>query len=254
MPLHADALESELTFTRFDRMSERYPDQTAIVFLGERFSYRRLKDLSERFAGALAGMGVGKGDRVMIYIANSIQWVIAFLGIQKIGAVVVPVSPIYTSHEIAYMVADAGVETAICMDTNYCYIKEASAKTGLKRVIVTNLADLLPPWKRFLGVLFDKIPSGKIEKDDQVISFRSMLTHPPLVGKTAIDPRKDLSYVLYTGGTTGFPKGVPMSHALLLDAFREQRRASLPVIPAGEEVVLQGAPLHHVLGQVGRGG
>ena len=212
MPLHPDALESELTFTRFDRMSERYPDLTAVFYLGERFSYRRLRELSERFAGALAGLGVGKGDRVMVYIANSIQWVIAFLGIQKIGAVVVPVSPIYTSHEIAYMVADAGVETAICMDTNYCYVKEASAKTGLKRVIVTNLADLLPPWKRYLGQLFDKIPSGKIEKDDRVISFRSMLAHPPLVGKTPIDPWRDLSYVLYTGGTTGFPKGVQGTH------------------------------------------
>ncbi|MCK7469382.1 MAG: AMP-binding protein [Desulfomicrobium escambiense] len=55
----------------------------------------------------------------MVYIANSIQWVIAFLGIQKIGAVVVPVSPIYTSHEIAYMIQDSGAETVICMDTNY---------------------------------------------------------------------------------------------------------------------------------------
>jgi long-chain acyl-CoA synthetase len=82
MSAHSDALESELTFTRFDRMSARYPDQTAVFYLGERFSYRRLKELSERFAGALSGLGVGKGDRVMIYISNSIQWVIAFLGIR----------------------------------------------------------------------------------------------------------------------------------------------------------------------------
>ena len=117
-------LTEELTFTRFDRMSDRYPERPAVVYLGERFTYRRLRTLSERFAGALAAMGVVKGDRVMIYIANSIQWVIAFLGIQKIGAVIVPVSPIYTSHEIAYMIEDAGVETVICMDTNFGYVKE----------------------------------------------------------------------------------------------------------------------------------
>ncbi|MDP4857720.1 MAG: AMP-binding protein, partial [Desulfobacterales bacterium] len=115
-------LTEELTFTRFDRMSDRYPERPAVIYLGERFTYRRLRKLSERFAGALAAMGVAKGDRVMIYIANSIQWVIAFLGIQKIGAVVVPVSPIYTSHEIAYMIEDAGVETVICMDTNFGYV------------------------------------------------------------------------------------------------------------------------------------
>jgi len=75
-----------LTFTRFDRMSEKYPDNAAVVYLGESFSYARLRDLSERFAGSLVDMGVKKGDRVMIYISNCIQWLIAFLGIQKAGA------------------------------------------------------------------------------------------------------------------------------------------------------------------------
>ena len=193
-------------------MSEGYPDRPAVIYLGEHFSYRKLRLLSERFAAALADMGVGKGDRVMVYIANSIQWVVAFLGIQKIGAVIVPVSPIYTSHEIAYMIEDSGAETVICMDTNFCYVKETFARTGLKRVIVTNLADLLPPWKRFLGVLLDKIPSGKIERNERVFSFRSLLKSDPLPNPVAIDPRKDLSYILYTGGTTGFPKGVPGTH------------------------------------------
>ncbi len=208
----SDALSRELTFTRFDQMSEGYPDRPAVIYLGEHFSYRKLRLLSERFAAALADMGVGKGDRVMVYIANSIQWVVAFLGIQKIGAVIVPVSPIYTSHEIAYMIEDSGAETVICMDTNFCYVKETFARTGLKRVIVTNLADLLPPWKRFLGVLLDKIPSGKIERNERVFSFRSLLKSDPLPNPVAIDPRKDLSYILYTGGTTGFPKGVPGTH------------------------------------------
>ncbi|MDX1709419.1 MAG: AMP-binding protein, partial [Desulfobacterales bacterium] len=101
-------LENELTFTRFDRMSERYPDNTAVVYLGQHFSFAKIRDLSERFAGALQDLGVKKGDRVMIYIPNCIQWVIAFLGIQKMGAVLVPVSPFYTSHELEYMIKDSG--------------------------------------------------------------------------------------------------------------------------------------------------
>ena len=154
----SETLEMELTFSRFDRMSEKYPDRSALVYLGTHFSYRRLKALSERFAGALSALGVAKGHRVMIYIPNCAQWIIAFLGIQRIGAAVVPVAPIYTSHEIIYMIKDAQVETVICMDTNFCYVKEAFAETELKRVIVTNLVDTLPIGKRILGHLFDKIP------------------------------------------------------------------------------------------------
>ena len=121
-------IEKELTFTRFDRMSVQYPELPAVVFLGETFSYRRLRDLSERFAGALADMGIARGDRVMVYIANSVQWVIAFLGIQRIGAVIVPVSPIYTSHEITYMIRDGGVQAVVCSDTNFGYVREALAQ------------------------------------------------------------------------------------------------------------------------------
>ena len=172
-------LEKELTFTRFDRMSERYRSHTAVVYLGERFSYGRLRDLSERFAGALKDLGVQKGDRVMIYIPNCIQWVIAFLAIQRMGAVIVPISPIYTSFEIEYMAKDSGAETVICQDTNFCYVQEIVPKTGLKRVIVTNLVDLLPLWKRALGKLFDKVPHGKLEKNSHVHRFTSLLKHSP---------------------------------------------------------------------------
>jgi len=205
-------LEKELTFTRFDRMSERYPDRTAVLYLGERFSYSRLRELSERFAGALVDLDVKKGDRVMVYITNCIQWLIAFLGIQKCGAVIVPVSSIYTSYEIEYMINDAGAETIICLDTNFCYVKEVFPKTGLKRAVVTNLADLLPLWKRSLGTLFDKVPHGKVDNDSRVHSFRSLLKHSPLKAQVELDPRNDLSYILYTGGTTGFRKAVTGNH------------------------------------------
>ena len=242
------AWEKESTFTRFERMSERYPDRTAVLYLGERFSYSHLQELSERFAGSLIGMGVKKGDRVMLYISNCIQWVIAFLGIQKIGAVVVPVSPIYTSFEIEYMINDSGTETIICLDTNFCYVKEVFANTGLKRAIVTNLADLMPFWKRYLGILFDKIPHGKVDRDSSVYSFRHLLKHPPLRSEIELDPWNDLSYILYTGGTTGFPKGVPGNHIGMTSYVNDVTEdVAGGYVKEGEDVYIAVNPLFHIM-------
>ncbi|MBW2015612.1 MAG: AMP-binding protein [Deltaproteobacteria bacterium] len=241
-------LEKESTFSRFDRMSEQYPARPAVTYLGEDFSFARLRNLSERFAGGLAEMGVRKGDRVMLYLANCVQWVIAYLGIQKLGAVLVPVSPIYTSFEIEYMVKDAEVETVVCLDTNFCYVKEVFPTTGLKRAIVTNLADPLPFYKRALGKCFDKVPHGKVDKADGVYSFMSLLKHPPLREKVEIDPWNDLSYILYTGGTTGFPKGVPGNHIGMTSYVKDViEEVAGDHLKEGEDVYIAVNPLFHIM-------
>jgi long-chain acyl-CoA synthetase len=238
----------ELTFTRFDRMCETYPDRTAVAYLGEQFTYGRLRDLSERFAGALSSLGLQKGDRVMIYIPNCIQWVIAFLGIQKLGAVIVPVAPIYTSHELEYLIRDSGTKTVICLDTNFGYVKEVMQRTELQQVIVTNLVDLLPPWKRWLGVLFDKIPTGKVDRDRQIRRFKTLLNHPPLARPVEIDPMEDLSYLLYTGGTTGFPKGVPGNHSGMTSYVNDVTEdVAGEHLLEGKDVYIAVNPLFHIM-------
>src|SRR5271157_5609528 len=117
-------MQHEYTFTRFEQACEKYPTNIAISFLGEEFTYEQLKRLIYRFATGLAGLGIKKGDRVLLYLTNSVQLIVAFLACQKVGAVAVLVSPIYTSHEIGYMIKDSGVKTVICHDTNYGYRSE----------------------------------------------------------------------------------------------------------------------------------
>ncbi len=248
MEPNANTLEVDLTFTRFDKMIVRYPDITAVLYLGELLSFSQLQNLSERFAGALTDLGVKKGDKVMIYLSNCIQWIISFLGIQKIGAVIVPVSPIYTSHELDYMIRDSGAETIICLDTNFCYATEVFFDSGLRRIIVTNLADPLPFWKRHLGVLFDKIPHGKVNQGEGIYSFKTLLKHAPLNNPVDLDPWQDLSYILYTGGTTGFPKGVPGNHIGMVSYVNDVTDdVAADHLKEGEDVYIAVNPLFHIM-------
>ena len=205
-------MNHEYTFSRFESACQKYPDSTAVIFLGDKFSYSALRNKVYRFAKGLTDLGVNKGDRVLLYLSNSVQMIIAYLAAQKIGAVVVLVSPIYTSHELEYMINDSQAKVVICHDTNYGYVRETMGTTGLKHIVYTNLLDLVSLPKRAIAALFDKVPHGKVKGGPETIHFRSLLKSDPNPPEVEIDPVKDLSYILYTGGTTGFPKGVAGNH------------------------------------------
>jgi long-chain acyl-CoA synthetase len=240
----------ELVISGFDRACVKYPDKTAIIYLGERFSYMSLKNLIDRFATALHDLGVRDNDKVMLYIPNCPQFLIGYFGAQQIGAIPVPVSPIYTPYEMKYLINDSDAETVLCQDTNFRYIKEVFPETCLKRAIVTNYVDLLPLYKRVVGTLFDKVPDGVIEKGDNVYSFNNLIRqYPPQPPKVTINPRDHLSYILYTGGTTGFPKGCIATHTGMVSFVNEITGVGEGHISDGEEVFIMVNPLFHQMAQ-----
>lgn len=240
----------ELVISGFDRACVKYPDKTAIIYLGERFSYMSLKNLIDRFATALHDLGVRDNDKVMLYIANCPQFLIGYFGAQQIGAIPVPVSPIYTPYEMKYLINDSDAETVLCQDTNFRYIKEVFPETCLKRAIVTNYVDLLPLYKRVVGTLFDKVPDGVIEKGDNVYSFKNLIRqYPPQPPKVTINPQDHLSYILYTGGTTGFPKGCIATHTGMVSFVNEITGVGEGHISDGEEVFIMVNPLFHQMAQ-----
>jgi long-chain acyl-CoA synthetase len=150
------------------------------------------------------------------------------------------------------MANDSGAETILCMDTNLSYVLEVLPETPLKNVIVTNVIDLVSWWKKIIGKGFDRIPKGKIPTGKDFFSFQKLLRE----GKPSSLPQfKDYSsgypaIMLYTGGTTGFPKGVPISVGLFLNRALEWRRASESVVPLGECISVLSAPLYHIIGEM----
>src|SRR5210317_1883338 len=239
-------------FSIFADTAGRRREHPAIIYLGNRFTYGRVKDLAERFAASLNELGVAPGQKVMMYIPNSIQWVISWLGIQKLGAVAVPITPIYTPHDLQYIANDSDAQSIICADTNFGYVTSVLSKTRLKTVIVTNVADLLPWWKRSFGILFDVIPRGKFALDDRTSTLKDLLSRhrsDAQQGQVSARTGAAIAEILYTGGTTKFPKGVPFTHNLFLVSADEQIRMSEPLFPAEENIVMGNAPMFHILGQ-----
>lgn len=239
-------------YQAFATTADRRSDHTAVIYLGTRFTYRQVADLSERLAAALIDLGAADGRKVILYVPNSIQWVVAWLGILRAGGICVPITPIYTPHDLKYIATDSDAETVVCADTNYGYVRKVLDETPLRQVIIVKTADMLPPWKRGFGYLFDIVPRGTVSYGPHTYSFRALLKRyrnprselPPLSAG-----RDSLAEILYTGGTTKFPKGVPIAHDLFLVSADEQIRVSAPLFPVEENVIMGNAPLFHILGQ-----
>jgi long-chain acyl-CoA synthetase len=242
-------LEQPTIFKTFASTAAKFPDKTAVSFLGTNYTYRKLRALVEKFAAGMAAAGLKQGDRIVLYIPNSIQFVVAWLGIQRLGGVPVPITPIYTAHDLKYIANDTQAKAVVCSDRNYGYVKQAMGHTAIERVIVTNLADLLPFWKRAFGLLADKVPTGNVEKAPFVGFMSKMISSSNEPAPEPNTNEDDVAEILYTGGTTKHPKGVPMTHGLFLVSADEQLAVRDPLFPKDHDVILGGAPLFHILGQ-----
>lgn len=241
----------ENVFNAFAEAAGEFGSKTAVIYLGTRFSYKRVVNLAENFAASLIEQGIKEGERVILYLPNSLQWIVAWLGIQRAGAVVVPMTPIYTDRDLKYIANDCGASFVVCSDVNFGYVEQAFPETGLKKAIVTRLTDVLPWWKRLFGWAFDKVPKGKVSQDKKILSFRKMVKFR--TGSAQAPPLKqggnETAEIMYTGGTTKFPKGVPISHGLYLESALEQIVVAEPLFPVSENVIIGTVPLFHILGQ-----
>lgn len=239
----------------FDESAQKYANNTAVIFYGNKISYKQLQDEIDRFATALSKLGVKKGDKVALYLLNSPQYVISYFAILKVGGTVTPISPVYTSSEVKHQLTDSEARTLVCQDILYDNI----AKTGIKldRVFLTGISDYLPTIRKMIGrsVLRKafselEVPTPQIDESEGFYRMKDLIKKTePLPPKVDIDPAVDLASLPYTGGTTAQPKGVMLTHRNLI-ACQEQITTAWPILEEGKEVVLAFLPFYHIYGQV----
>jgi long-chain acyl-CoA synthetase len=234
----------------FIKTAQMDPSAPAIHFMGVTISYGKLDELSRRFAAYLAHNGLKPGDVVGINLPNIPQYLIALIGTLRYGCATTGISPLLTPKEMAYQINDSQAKALVTVDAIFEHrVREIHDQVpSLKQIVATGVADFLPAFKRVLGKLLKKVPTGKIAPlaDKQVLSFQELLKgYGPDIPSVSILP-EDICLIQYTGGTTGVPKGTELTHRNIV-ANIEQILAWLG-LRKNQEVMCSAFPLFHLAG------
>jgi long-chain acyl-CoA synthetase len=226
-------------FQILDQAAEHYPGQAAVYFLGRSINYAQLKDQVDKLAAALASLGVSKGDRVCVYLPNCPEFIISDWAIQKTGAATVPTSILRNEEGLLHEVGSSSSKVLICQEGNLDLVLGIKDQCDLEHIILTSAAgyDLEP--------VSSQLPRN-------VSDFRTLLNdYDPEPPQVAINPQEDLCELSFTGGATGVPKGVMITHANRLSCLHQGLLWVLkPLIKgfAGKASVLISVPMFHSYG------
>ncbi|MGC6328088.1 long-chain-fatty-acid--CoA ligase [Rhizorhabdus sp. FW153] len=195
----------------------------AIDFLGRHWTYAEIGALVDRAAAGLQAMGVGPDVRFGLCLPNTPYFVILYFAALRCGATVVNFNPLYVEHELRHQIRDSGTTVMAVIDVASIHAKVAAVaeESGLEKIIVCPLADILPPFTSLLYRLFKRAEIARWPSDARHIAFRELTAANPAAFKpVAIDP-DDVAVLQYTGGTTGVPKGAMLTHANLTANSRQ---------------------------------
>ncbi|MFD0827345.1 AMP-binding protein [Neobacillus sp. M.A.Huq-85] len=231
--------------------AKNYPDKIAIHFMGKEMTYKKLYEESLVFAGYLQDLGISKGDRVAIMLPNTPQSVVAYYAILMAGGIVVQTNPLYTERELEYQMKDSGAVAIITLDILYPRVSSVQSRTDLKHIFVTAIKDYLPFPKNLVYPYIQKKQYGivvNVKHEGSTHLLKEIIKGQPKELKAFdFNFEEDLALLQYTGGTTGFPKGVMLTHKNLV-SNTSMCQAWLYKCKPGEESVLGILPFFHVYG------
>ncbi len=248
-------IPEESVVSAFDTAVDKWQNKTALIFYGNKISYRQLRDHVDRFATALVNLGIRKGDRVALLLLNSPQFIIAYFGALKAGATLTPISPVYVSLEIKHQIEDSGARVIVCQDILYDHVEKANIE--LDKVILTDITEYLPRLKRILGksmlrAVYQKMSAPPVEifEREGFYRFQELIKkYPPNPPSIEFSVHDDLVTLPYTGGTTGLPKGAMITHYNIVAAENLGNVFSGNIVEPGKEIVMAYLPFYHIYGQ-----
>ncbi|OLS16617.1 MAG: Long-chain-fatty-acid--CoA ligase [Candidatus Heimdallarchaeota archaeon LC_3] len=234
-----------------EESARKFPDNDYMVFLGKGTTFAEVNNMANKFANALQDLGVKLGDKVALFMPNLPHFPIAFFGVCKAGAVNITCNPIYTDKELAHQINDSGAKTLVVLDhpTLHPTAMKAIEISPIDNVIVCSVKDFLSPVKGFIGGLIGKVPKSPepIAKDHHKFAD-IMKKYPAEAPKVSIDTKNGLGLILYTGGTTGTPKGAMLTHRNFVANVLQLTEVMWPKVDFGNECYLGGLPWYHSYG------
>jgi len=263
-PRHLDYPEISLG-ELLKQAAEKYPNSDAIWFEGFKMTYKDFDALVDQLATGLSKMGIGKGDIVALNLPNVPQFLIVHFAILRLGATTNPLLPVNRYIEIIHQVNDAKSRALIILDVLYeehLKGKDLSKMPTLKDIIFTEIAEYLPPLKAKLGKKLKKVPFMENWPtqvgDIKCHAFQDILQNgiPINVPEVDIDLKKDPAILIYTGGTTGTPKGVVTTHFnMIANAYQANKWATTQIPKLanyrGKGGISLVVPLAHSFGNIG---
>ena len=191
----------EPVFKALDDAAALYPAKTAIHFLGRELKYRQLKTQADQLASALVQLGIEKGDRVCLFLPNCMEFIISDWAIQKVGAATVPTSILRTEEGLLHEAGSSKSKVVICQEANLELVLGVKEQCDIEHAILTST----------VGYDLESVSS---QLPQNAYDFRTLLNETdPKLPQVEIDPQEDLCELSFTGGATGVPKGVMITHA-----------------------------------------
>ena len=230
-----------------DEGAKERPDAAMLIFKKRKMPYSEVQKLSDELAAALVAKGVKKGDRVALIMPNCPQAIICRLGTWKAGGILVHINPMYTDSELEHALKDCGAETVFVLTAFYNQFKRIQPRTAVKCVIATNIKEYLPPLLRVLFTLLKEKKGGhhiELQPGDDwmqdLLQERAGANRP----NVKVLPG-DYALILFSGGTTGTPKGVVGTHHSQVVTGLQFKSWFGTEIKQYEDVLMASLPLFH---------